>query len=292
MGKDTLVISCGYCQLRIKEDNDKKKRCKCSFVMFCSKECRRKSPHFKNCEGGDGSVFNMNLVEQVTGAINLERLPRNITDGVNQGLMTIENKTFEELLDMEDNPTACWRVAVALMNNTQRNQSCPIFCTLPKEYSQKTYLERYQLAITWLRKAADRRHPLATTSLGKNLVELKYELDSDEREGMKFLAIASKMGNPIARDDLMKHSRFVQSIKRLSDNIRDTNERREIYFQLKMYLATELGDFVLSRINNMNLDSFNIFCKNLDLNEDGVGIAEIRRFIEVVKEVKPSHRPH
>ena len=170
--KDTyaLVISCGYCELRIKENNDKKKRCKCSFVMFCSKECRRKSPHFKNCEGGDGSFFNMDVMERVASELNLERLPRNITDEVNQGLMTIMNKTFEELLNMEDNSTACWRVAVALMTNTQRYQSSPIFWTLPKEYSQKTYLERCQLAIPWLRKAADSGHPMATHMLGLTLV--------------------------------------------------------------------------------------------------------------------------
>ena len=90
--KDTLVISCGYCQLRIKEDNDKKKRCKCSFVMFCSNDCRRKSPHFKHCEGGDASLFNIGPMIE---AVNLGRLPRSITAWVGHGLMNVMNNAIK-----------------------------------------------------------------------------------------------------------------------------------------------------------------------------------------------------
>ena len=177
---------------------------------------------------------------------------------------------------MKDNPSACWGVALTIMSNAPTS---PIRCTLPKEFSQKTYYEKYQLAIPWLRKAADKGHPLATTGLGKVILEFKYDMDLDEREGMKFLAIASKMGDPNARDDLMKHSRFVQGIKSATDLIRDSNEKGEILFPFQIDLASELGSFVLSRINNsnMNLDSFNDLCKNLDLNEEDIGIAEIKR---------------
>ena len=56
---------------------------------------------------------------------------------VDAGLETIAYNTFEELMGKDDNPTACWCVAVALMNNESKARG-PYFCALPSKYSKLT----------------------------------------------------------------------------------------------------------------------------------------------------------
>ena len=68
-------------------------------------------------------------------------LSKELKREVDAGLETVANNTFEELKNNKTNPTACWRVAVALMNNIEKARG-PFFCVLPSRYSEKSYLER------------------------------------------------------------------------------------------------------------------------------------------------------
>ena len=137
--KSDPILKCENCNKNVR--GKQKVSCKCNLCVFCSEGCKQSNSHFKICRGGDASrldsLTRAKLINQVNTSL-AEKLKRE----VDAGLETIAFNTFEELKAKEENPTACWRVAVALINNESQARG-PYFCVLPSKYSKLSYLERH-----------------------------------------------------------------------------------------------------------------------------------------------------
>ena len=116
--KSKLTLKCENCSKVVRRKS--KFSCKCSLYVYCSEHCRSKHLHYAGCKGVDGTVEKMDSLSKLVIESDLRiSLAEELKREVDAGLLTIEWNTFKELKAKETNPTACWRVAVALMNKVE-----------------------------------------------------------------------------------------------------------------------------------------------------------------------------
>ena len=285
--KKDPISSCQQCQKQIKPNSETSKRCKCPFVVFCNSDCKKKSKHFKECTGGGvASVRDLDNTAKMMNEMDLNRIDKRLTDEVDEGLKTVYNKSFEELMEMEDNSTACWRIAVTLMNATREDQKTPIFPVLPKEYSEKSIWERYELANKWLQKAHDKGHPMATISLGKNMVNPQFaeRLNLDGREGMIYLAISKKRGDPNSEDRFKECSMLIHGIQAMMGLLKTDDGAGNIISQTRAYIGPDLGALVLARCLDHLLDILTDK-PGVGLTKEEWGFKELYQFREMERKI-------
>ena len=279
--KSTPILSCLNCNKYVK--GKRKISCKCTLFVFCTEKCRDDSDHFGTCKLGDPSQIDSSTREKLISQVETS-LADNLKKEVDDGLSTIAYNTFEDLKCKEENPTACWRVAVALMNNNKEANG-PYFCALPDKYSQLSYLERHALALKWFKKASILGHPLAMSSLGKMILHLRTELNLDGREGLDWSAKASQRGDENSTTEFEKNSLLVGGIKGLIHMLLNDKQNGRIIFKIRMYQAADLGGLLVARCLS------HLKSNNWVTSKKVWGLAQIKLFDQTIQKLSPLQVP-
>ena len=269
-------VSCKNCEVKIKDSSNIKK-CRCVFWVFCSNNCRKKSDHFKSCDGAKDEMEDIKrnhpnefpFPESAGLVNNLER--RNFA----LELQSLSSKSFDELLNMDDNAVACFMIGVSLGQHL--TGEAVIAGGLNKEYEDMTFFEKYAASTKWFKKSHDLGCYMATGQYGTQLVSSQENMGYDGRTGMKYLAMALKKGETEYQSMFRKYSNVIQQIELMTSNIQDGKPGD------KVILYTEsLGGLIIARCSHLLLDVIKDR-SGVGLSKDELGFKELYKFREIIK---------
>ena len=141
------------------------------------------------------------------------------------------------------------------------------------------------LALKWLRKASELRHPLAMSSLGKMILNFRTELNLDGREGLDWSAKASQRGEKNSTRLFEDNSILVCGINGLTRMLLNDKKHGRIVFKRRMYQTADLGGLLVARClthlkNNNWVTSKKVW-----------GLAQIKFFDERIQKLGPLQVP-
>ena len=95
VNNNDMHVQCEFCKVNLKLDVSSTTTCKCFRFYYCSDRCKGKSEHGKDCDPSNRPKRSSSpSADKIDPVAMFKYLP-------------LYGKSFEELLDMEDNPTAC-----------------------------------------------------------------------------------------------------------------------------------------------------------------------------------------
>ena len=153
--------TCEYCCQDIRGELIK---CKCFYTFFCSESCRKKSVHYKQlCKGGDVKTF---LAAEIDEAVRdkIDGLKISTSEEkrkLRTELMEVAGKSFEDLMNMQENSSALYVLGLAWDRNFNMKNSEPLVPPLPEEQSQLDYRKRNMKAGEYLIKSCEAGNLLA-----------------------------------------------------------------------------------------------------------------------------------
>ena len=177
------LVRCENCGVKVSQDSMKK--CRCLGAIYCSQSCKKKSVHFKMCS-------------KIKQKQEVVPLPQEAEDRNTKFMMAmiehhdvLKDKTFDDLLLMEDNPAACMIVVFSLEFELKMKffMRTLLLRTLPKQYVEMSEYERKEMAFKWCKKAHDLGFSFGTTVLASFYFSPVCSiLHLDKREGLEVLS--------------------------------------------------------------------------------------------------------
>ena len=269
-GDENTILSCHECQILLKikySSSTVLYNCKCDNYVFCSFNCRNKNEHFKQCDGSGECNCSGKSRLQEEGA-RVEKLINSMREVI-IGKLSIEDKTFEELVEMKDNPWACMKVADSLRQNVE-SSNCPCITPLFPEYAEMTSMERAGLAIKWVNRAHENGHPGACFDLGRlMLADDTY----DRRDAMEYFAEAAERG---ISQEFEEFSMLIKQINLGIESMTDEDNQGPIHY------VRYLGGLVMARCKDKLLEIMQD-TPGVGLSRNEWGFKQIHQYREALK---------